>query len=194
MEERRHQCLARARRRREHQVPSRQKLEQCIVLVGARRQALRGDPIGETENTGSSGGASPGSGNGGSSVAGKVPLLISRSTRDVTRRGRLALPRITSSIPSPECLQSCGGIAGYCAELCRVGPRPNCGPSERIDELACVVALLAISPPENSSPVHPATPSPGIPPEFVPGPRVPASSVTDCHSNVTALRRAKPEA
>ena len=34
---------------------------------------------------------------------------------------------------------------------------------ERIDELACVVALLGKTPLENSSPVHPATPRPGIP-------------------------------
>src|SRR3981189_2465058 len=34
---------------------------------------------------------------------------------------------------------------------------------ERIDELACVVALLARSPLENSSPVHPATSRPWIP-------------------------------
>jgi hypothetical protein len=39
----------------------------------------------------------------------------------------------------------------------------TCRAFERIDELACVAALLAILPLENSSPVHPANETPGIP-------------------------------
>ena len=58
--------------------------------------------------------------------------------------------------PSPECLHDCGGIVGSGAEPRRSHPGPNLPPFERIDELACVVALLARSPLENSSPVHPA--------------------------------------
>ena len=47
--------------------------------------------------------------------------------------------------------------------LAEVRPRLTCCAFERIDELACVVALLARSPLENSSPVHPANPRLGIP-------------------------------
>src|SRR2546425_8262741 len=61
---------------------------------------------------------------------------------------------------SPRLRRNCGGSRGtlrtliYLATYCAF---------DRIDELACVVALLAISPRENSSPVHPVIPRPGIP-------------------------------
>src|SRR6267142_4006610 len=61
---------------------------------------------------------------------------------------------------SPECLQDCGGIARFAAELAEVDLVLTCRAFERIYELACVAALLAILPLENSSPAHPATPFP----------------------------------
>ena len=73
----------------------------------------------------------------------------------------------------------------YLASCCTLG---------RIDELACVAALLAIWPIENSSPVHPANQRPGSPSHFGGDPGPPALRVTDCHPGVTALRRGKPEA
>jgi hypothetical protein len=64
----------------------------------------------------------------------------------------LACPDAVSRM-SPRLRRNCGGSRGtlrtliYLATYCAF---------ERIDELACVVALLAKAPLENSSPVHPA--------------------------------------
>ena len=47
VKERGHQRLPRAGRRRQHQVPAREQLEQRFLLVRVESEALRGDPVGE---------------------------------------------------------------------------------------------------------------------------------------------------